>query len=96
MKSLILAIFLIVLGVGYFAWEVSKASASPICPGDANGDNVVNILDLSLTVSNLYKGTAPYQYGDVNGDMIVTQADLDLELANYGRQCLVVGGLAQD
>ena len=93
MKSLILAIFLIILGVGYFVKEVN---ASAICPGDANGDNVVNILDLSLTVSNLYKGTAPYQYGDVNGDQIVTMDDLYLEAANYGRVCLPVGGLATD
>lgn len=93
MKSLILAIFLIILGVGYFVKEVN---ASPICPGDANGDNVVNILDLSLTVSHLYMGTAPYQYGDVNGDMIVTMEDLELIGANYGRQCLIVGGLATD
>jgi len=92
-KSLILAIFLIILGVGYFVKEVS---ASPICPGDANGDNVVNILDLSWTVSHLHMGTAPYQYGDVNGDMIVTMEDLDLEAANFGRQCLIVGGLATD
>ena len=93
MKSLILAIFLIILGIGYF-WR--EAYASPVCPGDANGDNVVNILDLSLTVSNLYKGTAPYQYGDVNGDSIVTMADLYLERDNYGRQCMFIGGLAQD
>lgn len=92
MKSIIAAV-LIVIGVAYF-WQ--EAYASPICPGDANGDNVVNILDLSLTVSNLGKGTAPYQYGDVNGDMIVTQADLDIEAANYGRVCLPVGGLATD
>lgn len=73
------------------------AKAAPqTCPGDANGDNVVNILDLSLTVSNLYKGTAPYQYGDVNGDQIVTMDDLYLERDNYGRVCLPVGGLATD
>lgn len=93
MKSLILAIFLIILGVGYFVKEVS---ASPICPGDANGDMHVDILDLSYTVSHLYMGTAPYQYGDVNGDSIVTQADLDLEAANYGRTCVPVGGLSTD
>lgn len=58
-----------------------------ICPGDANGDGVVNILDLSLTASNLGKGTAPYAYGDVNGDMIVTMADLNLEAAYYGVVC---------
>ena len=51
---------------------------------------------VSLTVSNLYKGTAPYQYGDVDGDMIVTMADLTLEGENYGRQCVVVGGLSSD
>ena len=73
------------------------AKAAPqTCPGDANGDNVVNFLDLSLTVSHLYQGTAPYQYGDVNGDQIVTMDDLYLERDNYGRVCLPVGGLAMD
>lgn len=91
MKTIVLAFTLAALGI----YGIAKA-APQTCPGDANGDNVVNILDLSLTVSHLYQGTAPYQYGDVNGDQIVTQADLDLEAQNYGRVCLPVGGLATD
>jgi len=91
MKTIVLAFALAALGI----YGIAKA-APETCPGDANGDNVVNILDLSLTVSNLYKGTAPYRYGDVNGDQIVTQADLDLEAANYGRVCTPVGGLSKD
>jgi hypothetical protein len=85
MKTIILAFALAAVGI----YGIAKA-APQTCPGDANGDNVVNILDLSLTVSNLYKGTAPYQYGDVDGDQIVTQADLDLEAANYGHVCVPV------
>jgi hypothetical protein len=91
MKTIILAFALAAVGI----YGIAKA-APQTCPGDANGDNVVNILDLSFTVSHLHQGTAPYQYGDVNGDMIVTQADLDIEAANYGRVCLPVGGLATD
>lgn len=91
MKTITFAFALAALGI----YGIAKA-APQTCPGDANGDNVVNILDLSLTVSNIGKGTAPYAYGDVNGDSIVTQADLDLEAANYGRTCVPVGGLSTD
>lgn len=85
MKTIVIAFAFAAIGI----YGIAKA-APQTCPGDANGDNVVNILDLSLTVSNLYKGTAPYQYGDVDGDQIVTQADLDLEAANYGHVCVPV------
>ena len=91
MKTIVVAFAIAAIGI----YGMAKA-APQTCPGDANGDNVVNILDLSLTVSNLYKGTAPYQYGDVNGDQIVTMDDLYLERDNYGRVCLPVGGLATD
>ena len=91
MKTILIAFALAALGI----YGIAKA-APQTCPGDANGDNVVNILDLSLTVSHLYMGTAPYTYGDVNGDSIVTQADLDIEAANYGRTCVPVGGLSTD
>lgn len=77
-----------ILGFVLAFYSMFSPGVNPVlCPGDANGDGVVNILDLSLTASNLYKGTAPYAYGDVNGDMIVTQADIDLEVAYYGTIC---------
>ena len=91
MKTILIAFALAALGI----YGIAKA-APQTCPGDANGDNYVDILDLSLTVSNIGKGTAPYAYGDVNGDSIVTQADLDIEAANYGRTCVPVGGLSTD
>ena len=91
MKTIVIAFALAALGV----YGIAKA-APQTCPGDANGDNHVDILDLSLTVSHLYMGTAPYTYGDVNGDSIVTMADLQLESDNYGRMCLPVGGLSTD
>lgn len=91
MKTIAIAFVVAAIGI----YGIAKA-APQTCPGDANGDNVVNILDFSLTVSHLYQGTAPYQYGDVNGDQIVTLDDLYLERDNYGRVCLPVGGLATD
>lgn len=86
----------ILLAVGMCGMYVTAHAAPQTCPGDANGDNHVDILDLSLTVSHLYQGTAPYRYGDVDGDQIVTHADIDIEAANYGRMCLPVGGLSTD
>lgn len=77
-----------ILGFALAFYSHLSPGVNPVlCPGDANGDGTVNILDLSLTASNLYKGTAPFAYGDVDGDMIVTTADLNLEAAYYGTIC---------
>lgn len=77
-----------ILGFVLAFYSMFSPGVNPVlCPGDANGDGVVNILDASLAAANLYKGTAPYAYGDVNGDMIVTIADLDIIRAYYGTVC---------
>lgn len=70
-----------------FYTQFSPGVNPVLCPGDANGDGIVSILDLSLTASNYGKGTAPFAYGDVDGDQIVTWADLNLEAAYYGTVC---------
>lgn len=58
------------------------------CPGDANGDNVVNFSDLNLVISNFgatgAPGTVP---GDVTGDGVVNFADLNLVISNFGNVC---------
>ncbi|MFI5240136.1 MAG: dockerin type I domain-containing protein [Candidatus Saccharimonadia bacterium] len=52
-------------------------------PGDANGDGVVNILDLSILASNWGKTNATWSEGDFNGDGVVNITDLSILAANY-------------
>ncbi|MFG0291744.1 MAG: hypothetical protein ACF8MJ_01170 [Phycisphaerales bacterium JB050] len=54
------------------------------CPGDANGDQAVDLADLNLVLANF--GTATSN-GDVTGDGNVDLADLNLVLANFGTSC---------
>ncbi len=58
--------------------------ASPDCPGDANGDMVVNLEDLNIVLANFAKGPD----GDVNGDGVVDLADLNLVLGHFGEECV--------
>lgn len=76
--------------------STSAAHSSPICAGDANGDNRVNILDLSMIAAYWGMGTAPYQYGDVDGDSIVGDGDFLVVSSNWGRTCHVVPFVAAD
>lgn len=54
------------------------------CPGDSNGDLVVDLSDLSEVLFNF--GT-PGPAGDVNGDGAVDLADLSEVLFNFGTAC---------
>lgn len=59
------------------------------CAGDANGDGVVNFLDLNAVLSNWGASGPPGGgvLGDVNGDGFVNFLDLNIVLSNYGRTC---------
>ena len=57
--------------------------ALPECPGDANGDLIVDLQDLNLVLANFGEGPK----GDVNEDGIVDLADLNLVLANFSAEC---------
>lgn len=54
------------------------------CPGDLNGDHVVDLEDLSILVS-CFKLSA---CGDLNCDGVTDEKDLSLLLSNYDRVCL--------
>ncbi len=56
------------------------------CPGDANGDNIVNFADLNEVLSSFGQSGAGIA-GDVNGDEIVNFADLNLVLSAFGSEC---------
>jgi len=56
------------------------------CPGDSNGDNVVNFADLNAVLADFGLSGAALS-GDVNGDGVVNFADLNEVLANFGNAC---------
>lgn len=62
--------------------------ADPFCPGDANGDNVVDFNDITSVLANWLSdytpGTGP---GDANGDGLVDFNDITTILANWLSNC---------
>ncbi|MFO0836937.1 MAG: hypothetical protein U1D55_00300 [Phycisphaerae bacterium] len=54
-----------------------------LCPGDANGDRIVDESDLGLLLASWYR----LPDGDVNGDDLTDESDLGLVLANWLRVC---------
>ena len=56
----------------------------PACPGDANGDNVVDGADLSVLLSQFGQSVVPGTGGDLNNDGGVDGADLSVLLSNFG------------
>ncbi len=58
----------------------------PLCPGDTNGDAMVNFVDLNAVLSNF--GQSGFGLvGDLNGDNVVNFLDLNLVLSNFGLNC---------
>lgn len=55
----------------------------PAVTGDVNGDGTVNILDLSIVLTNWEKTNASLSQGDVTGDGIVNVFDLSTILTNW-------------
>lgn len=56
----------------------------PNCPGDANGDNAVNFLDITTILVN-WGGSGPQ--GDSNHDNQVNFLDITTSLVNWGAPC---------
>jgi hypothetical protein len=57
------------------------------CPGDTNGDGVVNFTDLNAVLAAFGQNVAPGTGGDLNGDGVVNFTDLNAVLANFGDAC---------
>ncbi len=68
------------------AYEADALIPAP-CPGDANGDGVVNLDDLQVLLFNFGVAVAPFTNGDANGDGVVNLDDLQLLLFNFGTSC---------
>jgi hypothetical protein len=56
------------------------------CPGDSNGDGLVNFSDLNAVLASFGQSGTGLP-GDVNGDKQVDFADLNLVLSNFGFPC---------
>jgi len=54
------------------------------CPGDADGNNVVDLNDLNIVLVNFGSVTSE---GDLDGNGIVDLDDLNLVLTNFGNSC---------
>lgn len=59
---------------------------APTCTADLNGDNVVDLSDLGIVLTN-YGLTGPGLAGDFDGDNDVDLSDLGVLLAAYGVPC---------
>ncbi len=57
------------------------------CPGDANGDNVVNFIDLNIVLGDFGQSVTPGTGGDLNNDGVVDFQDFNLVLSFFGTAC---------
>jgi len=64
--------------------SINWAAEGAQVPGDATGNNQVNLEDLNLVLANFGQQTT---VGDVTGDGFVDLEDLNLVLANFGLVC---------
>lgn len=71
-------------------FTVTAVDCTPVvpCPGDLTGDNIVDLEDLSVLLSNygVASGAGP-EDGDLDGDHDVDLEDLSLLLAVFGSSC---------
>ncbi|MBL0922147.1 MAG: hypothetical protein IBJ10_08475 [Phycisphaerales bacterium] len=59
---------------------------SAACPGDTNGDNIVDFADLNNAISN-FNATGEGILGDVNLDCLVSFADLNVIVSFFNNVC---------
>jgi hypothetical protein len=80
-------------GVTYPGWniddvEIWAVDAGAPCPGDLDGDNDVDLSDLSILLAHYgMTSGAEYEDGDLDGDGDVDLTDLSELLAHYGETC---------
>jgi len=71
---------------GQNVWPDGSLGVPP-CPGDLNGDGVVDLLDLSVLLNNFGSGGATPADGDLDGDGDVDLIDLSTLLGTFGTYC---------
>lgn len=77
--------------VGYLEFSAgAQAVINRVCPGDTNGDSVINFADLNQVLSQFGQSStpgAPFLAGDVNVDGVVNFTDLNIVLSAFGTGC---------
>src|SRR5262249_13473702 len=64
------------------------AGQSPPCPGDVNGDGMVDLTDLAILLAHFgVPAGASHSDGDLTGDGSVSLDDLAIVLSRFGRPC---------
>lgn len=76
-------------GAGLIAkWQGCATGLVPNCPGDINGDGLVNLDDFIILASNFGAGPgATLAQGDLNNDGFVDLADFNILAINFGTNC---------
>jgi hypothetical protein len=69
-----------------FLDNLRVTSGATPCPGDTNGDRVVNFTDLNAVLAT-FGQTGPGLPGDVDGSGSVNFTDLNIILSNFGTTC---------
>lgn len=69
------------------AWLESELFGGPECPGDVNGDTVVDLSDLGIVLANWARTDATRADGDLDGDMDVDLSDLGVVLSEFLSPC---------
>ncbi len=68
-----------------FLPQLAVTYSVSLLPGDANGDKVVNVVDLGILATNYgATGDATWAMGDFNGDENVNVVDLGILATHYG------------
>jgi hypothetical protein len=65
--------------------DVTIVQMAALTPGDANGDGMVDVGDLSILAANYGGSNKTWSQGDFNGDGLVDVGDLSILAANYGK-----------
>lgn len=71
----------------FYSNAVTLSVGAAPCPGDLTHDQVVDLSDLSVLLSNYGRNGATPEQGDLNGDNTVDLGDLSGLLALYGSTC---------
>ncbi|MBN8645506.1 MAG: multicopper oxidase domain-containing protein [Planctomycetes bacterium] len=73
---------------GYSESEQATLTVTPPCPGDLNGDHIVNTADLTIFLGQFGSPVAiPGSGADFNADGFVNTADLTFFLGRFGQPC---------
>jgi hypothetical protein len=81
-----LALFIACFGIlGVVLMMSTRAAPGDLGAGDVNGDNQVNIFDLSILLTNWHDVGATWSNGDLNGNGTVDIFDLSALLSNWGK-----------